>query len=94
VYSAGLFDYLEDKAFVHLARTLLSSLSEQGHLLIGNFAIGQPSRWFMEYCSEWFLIHRTPEQLMSLGEAAGAERRAMSIMAEPSGINLFLDVRR
>ena len=94
IYSAGLFDYLDDKPFVHLARTLLSSLSDRGHLLIGNFAIEQPSRWFMEYCSEWFLIHRTPEQLLSLGEAAGASRSAMSIMAEPSGINLFLDVRR
>jgi len=94
IYSAGLFDYLDDKPFVHLARTLLSSLSDRGHLLIGNFAIGQPSRWFMEYCSEWFLIHRTPEQLLTLGEAAGASRNAMSVMAEPSGINLFLDVRR
>lgn len=94
IYSAGLFDYLDEKPFVHLAQTLLSSLSERGHLLIGNFATGQPSRWFMEYCSEWFLIHRTPEQLLSLGEAAGASRDAMSIMAEPAGINLFLDVRR
>ncbi len=93
IYSAGLFDYLEDKAFVHLARTLLSALSDRGHLLIGNFAIGQPSRWFMEYCSEWFLIHRTPEQILNLGEAAGAQREAMSVMAEPSGINLFLDIR-
>ena len=42
MYSAGLFDYLEDKAFVHLARTLLSSLSEQGHLLIGNLRLGNP----------------------------------------------------
>jgi len=94
IYSAGLFDYLDEKAFVHLARTLVGSLSDRGHLLVGNFAIGQPSRWFMEYCSEWFLIHRTPEQLLSLGEAAGASRNTMSIMAEPSGINLFLDVRR
>ena len=94
IYSAGLFDYLDEKPFVHLARTLLGSLSDRGHLLIGNFAFGQPSRWFMEYCSEWFLIHRSPEQLLTLGEAAGASRDAMSIMAEPSGINLFLDVRR
>jgi extracellular factor (EF) 3-hydroxypalmitic acid methyl ester biosynthesis protein len=94
IYSAGLFDYLDEKPFVHLAQTLVSSLSERGHLLIGNFAIGQPSRWFMEYCSEWFLIHRTPEEMLSLGEAAGASREAMSIMAEPAGINLFLDVRR
>lgn len=94
IYSAGLFDYLDEKPFVLLARTLLGSLNEGGHLLIGNFATGQPSRWFMEYCSEWFLIHRTPEQLVELGAAAGAAKEAMSIMAEPSGINLFLDVRR
>lgn len=94
IYSAGLFDYLDEQPFTHLARTLLSSLGDNGHLLIGNFATGQPSRWFMEYCSEWFLIHRTPEQLMNFGEAAGASRQAMSVMAEPSGINLFLDIRR
>lgn len=94
VYSAGLFDYLDDRAFVHLARTLLSSLAERGHLVIGNFAIGQPSRWFMEYCSEWFLIHRTPQQMLDLGKAAGATSSGMTVITEPSGINLFLDVRR
>ena len=94
IYSAGLFDYLNHGAFTRLAQTLLSSLSDRGHLLIGNFATGQPSRWFMEYCSEWFLIHRTPEELTALGEAAGAHRQAMTVIAEPSGINLFLDVRR
>jgi extracellular factor (EF) 3-hydroxypalmitic acid methyl ester biosynthesis protein len=94
VYSAGLFDYLGDRAFTALAAALCGTLAPGGHLAIGNVARGNPSRWAIEYCGEWFLIHRSPDDLRAL--AAGIEPRPARawVDAEPTGVNLFLHLER
>lgn len=52
-----------------------------------------PTRWLMEYHLDWYLIHRSREEMLSLGRSAapGAE---ISILEERTGINPFLAIRR
>lgn len=94
IYSAGLFDYLDTRMFSRISAVLFEALVPGGLLAIGNVAAHNPSRWVMEYFSEWFLIHRTPEQLLALVDGVSPRPRQTSVDAEPSGINLFLLLRR
>jgi len=92
IWSAGLFDYLNDKQFETLLARLMSHLKEDGILVIGNFARGNPSRSYMEKFGEWFLNHRTEEELRTLAERAGVRRRSIQVSSEERKVNLFLHV--
>ncbi len=93
VWSAGLFDYLEDKQFVFLFRSLMKMVSNGGKLVIGNFSESNPSRDYMEF-GEWFLHHRNEDKLATLAEQSGCDTNLITVEREPSGVNLFLRVRR
>ena len=71
----GLFDYLPDRltdhdhrtgrtesAFAVVLRKLFSTVARGGRLVIGNFTVGHPNRYFMEL-TNWPLILRDEEQL-------------------------------
>jgi extracellular factor (EF) 3-hydroxypalmitic acid methyl ester biosynthesis protein len=90
IYSAGLFDYLNARSFSTLLAVLYEALAPSGHLAIGNFAGNNPSRYFMEYCLDWFLIHRTRQDLLSFVPALSPAPARAEVDAEPSGVNLFL----
>jgi extracellular factor (EF) 3-hydroxypalmitic acid methyl ester biosynthesis protein len=93
IYSAGLFDYLDDRLFRRILGVLYTGLCDGGRLVIGNVAAHNPSRWIMEYFAGWFLIHRSAAELLELaGELPQDARREVD--AEPSGVNLFLHIYR
>lgn len=94
IYSAGLFDYLSDRTFRVLLSTLYDALSEGGLVAVGNVATGNPSRWTLEYLLEWFLNHRTPDELRALASNLSPAPSLMEVSSEPSGYNLFLLVSR
>jgi extracellular factor (EF) 3-hydroxypalmitic acid methyl ester biosynthesis protein len=94
IYSAGLFDYLEDRMFSRIVSVLYEALVERGSVVIGNVAAHNPSRWVMEYFAEWFLIHRTPDELRALAAGLTPTPETLRVESEPSGVNLFLHVRR
>lgn len=93
VYTAGLFDYLSDRASNRLIHKLYSFLKPGGTLIIGNFGLYNPQRFIMEFGAEWFLIHRNEENLKDLaGDLPGSP--GISVEKEPEGINLFLNIRK
>jgi extracellular factor (EF) 3-hydroxypalmitic acid methyl ester biosynthesis protein len=94
IYSAGLFDYLNDQAFAALLAALYEALIPGGQLVVGNMAPHNPSRLAMEYFVEWFLIHRTADELKALASALVPTPSAVAVEAESLGVNLFLTVRR
>ncbi len=94
IWSAGLFDYFDDKAFVMILKRFLSWLKPGGEIILGNFSENNPSRAYMEIFGEWFLIHRSSEQLIELAMEAGAIKSNITVDYEPLGINLFLKVRK
>lgn len=92
IYSTGLFDYLNRRSFGALLSVLYDTLGPSGQLLIGNFAKYNPSRYFMEYCLDWFLIHRSPEELKEFAQALSPAPIRVEVDSEPTGVNLFLRV--
>ncbi|HEY9296711.1 MAG TPA: class I SAM-dependent methyltransferase [Phormidium sp.] len=91
IWSAGLFDYFDDRQFVFVLKSISRWLQPGGEIVIGNFnQDNNPSRLYMELFGEWFLNHRTSEQLINLAEAAGFRREHISVGREPENVNLFL----
>lgn len=94
IWSAGLFDYFPDKTFVHLLCRFKSWVKPGGEIVIGNFnAAHNPSRDYMEVLGEWFLIHRTAEELRQLALQAGYAADQITVDREPLNINLFLRIK-
>lgn len=92
IYSAGLFDYLNHRSFQALLSVLYDALAPSGHLIVGNVASHNPSRVFMEYSLDWFLIHRSPEELVDFANALSPRPIRVEVDAEPTGVNLFLRI--
>lgn len=93
VWSAGLFDYLDDKQLVFLLRRLYETVKPGGELVVGNFGPDNPSRNYMEF-GQWFLNHRSTDQLVALGRQCGARVGQIRVDAESAGVNLFLRIEK
>jgi len=94
IWSAGLFDYFKAKHFVYLLKKYYEFLNEGGEMIIGNFNIENPSKKIMEILGDWFLHHRSVEELKSYARQAGISEDNIDVFQEPLGINLFLRVRK
>jgi len=94
IWSAGLFDYFKAKHFVYLLKKYYEFLNEGGEMIIGNFNIENPSKKIMEILGDWFLHHRSVEELKSYARQAGISEDNIDVFQEPLGINLFLRVSK
>jgi len=90
IVCSGLCDYLSDHVAASLLSLFWTRLEPGGTLLLGNFAPHNPTRAYMEWIGNWYLVYRTCEQLTELGRAAGIPPAAQSITAESLGVDLFL----
>jgi len=93
IYCSGLYDYLSDRICQALNTHLYERLRPGGLLVVGNFAPHTPRQNLMEHLMEWFLIYRDSQTLASLGPQQASPDDCV-IRAEPSGSNIFLEVRK
>jgi len=93
IYCAGLFDYLNDRTCKSLLGFFYESLAPGGLLVATNVEKQNPIRNIMEYLFEWHLIYRSGSEFERLAPDQSTGD-AISVMAEPSGGNLFLEVRK
>lgn len=91
IWSSGLFDYLNDNYFKMLLDKLLAFVKTGGEVVVGNFSLNNPTRDYME-CGNWFLHHRSPEDLIKLGMECGIPEENISVKSEPLGVNLFMHI--
>jgi SAM-dependent methyltransferase len=94
IWSAGLFDYLNDKKFIFLLNHVLPLLEDDGELVVGNFSTNNPTLPYMEIFGDWRLRHRTRDQLFSLAKSCNFKDEDICIGQEPEGVNLFLHMKR
>ena len=90
IWSAGLFDYLDDRHFKALLLRLSRFLSARGFIVVGNFAKTNPTRAYMEF-GEWFLNHRSSSDLYLLAASINGVRH-VTVDSEPEQVNLFLRI--
>lgn len=94
VWSAGLFDYLNDKLATALIAKMWQHTAEGGTMIVGNFHPRNPTRNYMEWCMDWILIHRTEAELKQLGINAGIPESVIEIDQEPLGVCIFLVAKK
>ena len=66
IYSAGLYDYLNDKAASFLTRALFGMLKKDGRLVIANFLESNTESGYMEAFMGWELNYRTREEFEAI----------------------------
>lgn len=93
-WSAGLFDYLDERTAALLLKKMWGRTREEGEVIVGNFHVSNPDRPWMEWCGNWRLIHRTEEDMLRLCDKAGIPPDAARFHFEPLGVNMFLRVRK
>lgn len=89
IWSAGLFDYFNDKAFTNILSRMSEYLKPNGKVIIGNFNEGINSQDYMEF-GNWFLNYRSEFNLNQL--ASVIDCRTVSIEREELNVNLFLNL--
>jgi SAM-dependent methyltransferase len=93
IWSAGLFDYFKDKHFVYMISKYYKYLTEGGEFIIGNFSNSNPTRRLMEVLSDWYLNHRSKNDLVRMALEANAEEDSVDVDMEELGVNLFLRIK-
>lgn len=95
IWSAGLFDYFDDKTFVFVLKKFKEWISIDGEIIVGNFnSAHNPSRAYMELFGEWYLHHRSKNELIQLAKKAGFDSKNITIGSEEENVNLFLHIRK
>ena len=68
VYSAGLYDYLDDESAKSVTAAMFRSLRPGGRLLVANFAPELRDIGFMEAVMDWRLIYRDEAALTDIAD--------------------------
>jgi extracellular factor (EF) 3-hydroxypalmitic acid methyl ester biosynthesis protein len=93
VYCAGLFDYLPDYMCEHLMGIFYKMVAPGGLLIATNVDDVNPARNWMEYSVDWHLIYRNHDTMRKL-VPNGVHSDDWRIRSEPSGVNIFVEVRK
>jgi len=94
VWSAGLFDYFKDKFFKALVSRFYNYVKPGGLLALGNINTTNPHKTEMEILGQWYLHHRSEEQLRNLVIDAGVDEELVSVHCEPTTVNIFAHARK
>jgi extracellular factor (EF) 3-hydroxypalmitic acid methyl ester biosynthesis protein len=94
IYSAGLYDYLDQRLARALTTRLFSMLNPGGRLLIGNFAQGVRDGAFMEAFMDWSLVLRTPLGMRELFAGVPSAELTLRVCEDSLRNVLYADATR
>jgi 2-polyprenyl-3-methyl-5-hydroxy-6-metoxy-1,4-benzoquinol methylase len=90
IYSMGLYDYLDKRTAQKLTNALFDMLQPGGTLLLGNYSTSNPTRTYLEYWCDWWLVYRTPDEFAALLSPDRSCGQSVDVGLDPSGSQLFL----
>ncbi len=92
IYSMGLFDYLTNPVASAVIKKIYQLLKPGGEMVVGNFHVSNPSKYYMEYWCDWVLYLRTEEEFRDLiGDDSSAN---VSVVFENTGSQMFLHIKK
>jgi len=90
IYASGIYDYLPEDVARRLTEGLFRRLKPNGKLWIANYLMASPGAAYMEAFMDWWLLHRTEEQVRKLAEGIpAAEIRSFT---EPQNCVCFVEL--
>jgi len=90
----GVFDYLNDKTIIAILQSLRNNLTENGKIFFTNIDKNNPYRVFMEYTSDWILIERSEDDLISLIVNAGWPMESYQIIKDETGLTHMVELNK
>lgn len=95
IYTAGLYDYLEEGFAQRLTKRMFEMLRPGGRLLVANFRPGVEDVGYMEAFMNWNLIYRDTEAMERLVAGVPAQSlAAQRIFDDPTRTLAFLELDR
>ncbi len=95
VYSAGLYDYLEQRTAARLTRVLFDRVAPGGQLLLANFHPANRGTGYMEAFMDWWLIYRDEAEMRTLADEIDPALIADSTLElDPFGNVVYLTLTR
>ena len=95
VYSAGLYDYLDEPLARSLTTALFGLLRPGGRLVVGNFRPDVADSAYMEAFMAWRLIYRDEADLAALFDDVAVEERTPLVHSvDPYGAFGYVECRR
>ncbi|MBI5123548.1 class I SAM-dependent methyltransferase [Candidatus Roizmanbacteria bacterium] len=84
IYSAGLFDYFDERVAARLVGNLKKLLKRNGVMVIANFGdkYNNSSAGLMEWATNWYLIYRTEEEFRKVFLDAGFSSENLKLMPQ------------
>jgi SAM-dependent methyltransferase len=95
VYSAGLYDYLEQRTAMRLTKTLFDRVAPGGRLLLANFHPANRGTGYMEAFMDWWLIYRDEHEMRAVADEVDPSQVASSaIELDPFGNVVYLTLTK
>ncbi len=95
VYSAGLYDYLDQRIATRLTTKLFDFVVPGGELLLANFHPDNHGTGYMEAFMDWWLIYRTDEEMKAVAQDIdNSQVAALNQFRDPFGNVTYLQVKR
>jgi SAM-dependent methyltransferase len=89
IYSAGLFDYLEDEVVIDLLDWIHDHLEPGGLVIVGNAERGCPDRALWEHLLDWRVRYRSAAELRGLLVRSRFAHSRIEVRREESRVSLF-----
>jgi SAM-dependent methyltransferase len=95
IYSAGLYDYLDDETAKRLTTSMFAALRPGGTLLVANFAPELLDIGYMEAVMDWRLIYRDEHGVAAFcDDLPGDEIRERNLHRDSGGNVVYLTIRK
>lgn len=93
IYTAGLYDYLNDNLSERLTAALFGKLNAGGRLLIANFLAEPPNVGFMEAFMDWWLTYRDEEDMIRMTARIDPKKLSgLRLYSDETGCIVFLEL--
>jgi extracellular factor (EF) 3-hydroxypalmitic acid methyl ester biosynthesis protein len=93
IYCMGLADYLVTPVCQKLTVALHRWLKRGGRLIVSNIDAANEYRYPMEFGCEWYLFHRSKEQLREFVHGVSGSNNVI-VESDPTGLNNFLVIQK
>ena len=93
IYSSGLFDYFDLNSSIRLVQKLWKNVLPGGSLIITNANPSSPSKFWMEYALDWYLIYKTKKDMTEIANSI-EDIQSFSLEIDPYAVYQYLTLTK